>query len=259
MAQLPTSPLRRPQQHEEIADYLRDEIFAGHIPAGNSLPSEVELCEQFNTSRGPVRQAVATLRAEGLLSSGRGRRSLVLSNTRTETFEEILSNTSWIYRMGKEPGQVVAEFGLRRAGDEVAAKLGIDASAEVFAVRRTRSADGEPLVDEELYFNSAVADAVAKVDTEEQSIHRELVRTGADFNNISRAFTIEQADAELAKRLGINAGQPVIITELKALTHNGEIIEYAVHRYRADLVSFGLNNVRGHSSPLWFEVETVIH
>ena len=54
MAQLPTGPLRRPQQHEEIADYLRDEIFAGHIPAGESLPSEVELCEQFNTSRGPV-------------------------------------------------------------------------------------------------------------------------------------------------------------------------------------------------------------
>ena len=60
MAQSPTGPLRRPQQHEEIADYLRDEIFAGHIPAGESLPSEVELCEQFNTSRGPVRQAVAS-------------------------------------------------------------------------------------------------------------------------------------------------------------------------------------------------------
>ncbi len=259
MAQLPTGPLRRPQQHEEIADYLRDEIFAGHIPAGQSLPSEVELCEQFKTSRGPVRQAVATLRAEGLLSSGRGRRSLVLSNTRTETFEEILSNTSWIYRMGKEPGQVVAEFGLRPAGEQVGAKFGTGASAEVFAVRRTRSADGEPLVDEELYFHHSLADTVEKVDTEEQSIHRELVRAGADFNNISRAFTIEQADAELAKRLGIKAGEPVIVTELKALTHNGELMEYAVHRYRADLVSFGLNNVRGHSSPLWFEVETVIH
>ena len=141
MAQLPTGPLRRPQQHEEIADYLRDEIFAGHIPAGESLPSEVELCEQFNTSRGPVRQAVATLRAEGLLSSGRGRRSLVLSNTRTETFEEILSTTSWLYRMGKNPGEVVNRRGIIQADETVAEKMRITPGTDVYVLDRVRSAE----------------------------------------------------------------------------------------------------------------------
>ncbi len=259
MAQLPTGPLRRPQQHEEIADYLRDEIFAGHIPAGESLPSEVELCEQFNTSRGPVRQAVATLRAEGLLSSGRGRRSLVLSNTRTETFEEILSNTSWIYRMGKNPGQVVDHFGMTPADADIAAKLGVAEGAEVLLVDRVRSADDDPLVSETIYFHPDLAEGVQLVDTEDQSIHRELVRGGVDFNNISRTFNIEKADKDLAAKLGIAEGDPVIVVEVKALTHNGSPMEYAVHRYRGDKVSFGLNNVRGHSSPLWFEIDTQIH
>ncbi|OEX92043.1 hypothetical protein A0K93_11120 [Corynebacterium sp. BCW_4722] len=259
MAQLPSGPLRRPQQHEEIADYLRDEIFAGHIPAGESLPSEVELCEQFNTSRGPVRQAVATLRAEGLLSSGRGRRSLVLSNTRTETFEEILSNTSWIYRMGKNPGQRVDRFEMVTLSPEDAAKLGLTEGERALVVERTHTADDEPVVYETLYFHPDLADAVREVDTEDQSIHRELVRGGVDFNNISRAFTIEQADAAVAERLEIAQGAPYLKVEIKALTHNGTPMEYAVHRYRADQLSFGLNNVRGHSSPLWFEIESHIH
>lgn len=259
MAQLPTGPLRRPQQHEEIADYLRDEIFAGHIPAGESLPSEVELCEQFNTSRGPVRQAVATLRAEGLLSSGRGRRSLVLSNTRTETFEEILSTTSWLYRMGKNPGEVVNRRGIIQADEDVADKMHITPGTDVYVLDRVRSADDEPLVAEVMYFDASLTDVIETVDTSEDSIHRELIRAGADFNNLSRSFTVERADAQLATQLGIEENDPVVAVALKALTHNGDVLEYAVHIFRADKVSFGLNNVRGHSSPLWFQVESDIH
>lgn len=258
MAQLPTGPLRRPQQHEEIADYLRDEIFAGHIPAGESLPSEVELCEQFNTSRGPVRQAVATLREEGLLSSGRGRRSLVLSNTRTETFEEILSNTSWIFRMGKDPSERMEQFGLSTADEALAECMHIKPGSEVFVVHRVRSADGEPLVIEEMAFLPHLAEAIEAVDTAEQSIHRELIRAGADFNNISRAFTIEQADAATATKLAISEGAPVLRVNIRALTHNGDVLECARHTFRVDKLSFGLNNVRGHSSPLWFQVESDI-
>lgn len=258
MAQSPTGPLRRPQQHEEIADYLRDEIFAGHIPAGESLPSEVELCEQFNTSRGPVRQAVATLRAEGLLSSGRGRRSLVLSNTRTETFEEILSNTSWIYRMGKEPGEVVEEFGVSPADEKIAECMGIDSGDDVFSVRRVRTADGEPIVAEEIAFDASLAETIQGIDTSEESIHRELIRAGTDFNNISRAFTVERADEATAAKLGLEPGAPVLVIKIKAYTHNGKILSIARDVYRTESLHFGLNNVRGHSSPLWFQVESSI-
>ena len=259
MAQLPTGPLRRPQQHEEIADYLRDEIFAGHIPAGESLPSEVELCEQFNTSRGPVRQAVATLRAEGLLSSGRGRRSLVLSNTRTETFEEILSTTSWLYRMGKNPGEVLERRGVIEADDDVADKMQREPGSNVYVLDRVRTSDDEPLVAEVMYFDPSLAEVIDTVDTSDQSVHRELIRAGADFNNLSRAFSVERADANLAAKLGIEENDPVVVVELKALTHNGNVLEYAVHIFRADKVTFGLNNVRGHSSPLWFQVDSSIH
>ena len=72
------APLRRPQQHEKIAEYLRKEIRDGTYEPGDTLPSEAELCAQFDSSRGPVRQAMSTLRSEGLISSGRGRRSVAL-------------------------------------------------------------------------------------------------------------------------------------------------------------------------------------
>ena len=83
--------LRGTQQHSIIADYLRNLIRGKDLSPGDFLPSEAELCAQFSSSRGPVRQAVAALRSEGLISSGRGRRSVVLGRFTSESFDSIFS------------------------------------------------------------------------------------------------------------------------------------------------------------------------
>lgn len=51
--------------HEKIADSLRERIRLGELPVGAVLPSESQLCAQWQASRGPVRQALAALRADG--------------------------------------------------------------------------------------------------------------------------------------------------------------------------------------------------
>lgn len=251
---LSANPLRRPQQHQEIADYLRDEIFAGRIPVGESLPSEAELCTQFETSRGPVRQAVSTLRSEGLISSGRGRRSIVLSNIRTESFEEVLSNASRIARMGKEPGQTLQWFGLHPAQSEIANALDVKEGTSVVSLRRVRTANGTPIVTEEIFFSPSISSIVLGVDPNSESFHRTLMREGVNFNNIARAASIDLANEDDVSNLGVAEGAPILEVQVRAYTHTGAPVEYAVHRYRTEEMSFGLNNVRGHSSPMWVEM-----
>lgn len=252
---LSANPLRRPQQHQEIADYLRDEIFAGRLPVGESLPSEAELCEQFSTSRGPVRQAVATLRSEGLISSGRGRRSIVLSSTRTETFEEVLSTSSWLVRMGKVPGQSLKWFGLHPAQPEIAKALQLGAGTSVVSLRRVRTANGVPVVTEDISFSPSISSLVLKIDPNSDSFHRTLMREGVNFNNVARSGSIETANDEDVENLGLALGDPVVVVEVRAFTHTGTPVEYAVRRYRTDDITFGMNSVRGHSSPLWLEMQ----
>jgi len=56
-----------------LADYLREEILNGSIPAGASLPNERELGGQAGVSRGSVREALRILEVEGLVSTKPGR------------------------------------------------------------------------------------------------------------------------------------------------------------------------------------------
>ncbi len=54
---------------QEIADTLRERIRAGDLKAGDRLPTQAELAEEFGVERGTVRQALRALQEDGLLSN----------------------------------------------------------------------------------------------------------------------------------------------------------------------------------------------
>ncbi|MFI2619971.1 GntR family transcriptional regulator [Streptomyces sp. NPDC018584] len=54
---------------QDIADAIRDRIKAGELKAGDRLPTQAELADEFGVERGTVRQAMKKLQSEGLLSN----------------------------------------------------------------------------------------------------------------------------------------------------------------------------------------------
>lgn len=54
---------------QEIADVLRERIRGGDLRAGDRLPTQAELAEEFGVERGTVRQALRALQEDGLLTN----------------------------------------------------------------------------------------------------------------------------------------------------------------------------------------------
>lgn len=54
---------------QEIADILRERINNGDLKAGDRLPTQAELADEFGVERGAVRQALRALQQDGLLSN----------------------------------------------------------------------------------------------------------------------------------------------------------------------------------------------
>ena len=63
---------RRPKLSERVAATIRAQIVSGEIAAGDKLPTEHRMTETFGVSRTVVREAVATLAADGLVESRQG-------------------------------------------------------------------------------------------------------------------------------------------------------------------------------------------
>jgi len=54
---------------QEIAEVLRERIRVGDLKAGDRLPTQAELAEEFGVERGAVRQALRALQEDGLLTN----------------------------------------------------------------------------------------------------------------------------------------------------------------------------------------------
>jgi DNA-binding FadR family transcriptional regulator len=67
--------IRAPKLSHLVAERLRTQIIEGELAAGDSLPPEAELLEQFGVSRPTLREALRVLESETLIRLGRGARS----------------------------------------------------------------------------------------------------------------------------------------------------------------------------------------
>ena len=66
----------------QVSAALREKILAEGLKPGDKLPSEARIAEDFGVSRTVVREAVAALRADGLVEPRRGAGVLSLSQRR---------------------------------------------------------------------------------------------------------------------------------------------------------------------------------
>src|ERR1700744_3405057 len=64
--------MKKRLKHQELSNQLRGEIAAGRYLAGNRLPSEAQLVEQFAISRPTVARALLDLQNEGLIERRAG-------------------------------------------------------------------------------------------------------------------------------------------------------------------------------------------
>lgn len=67
--------------YEQIVDQIERSITTGQLKAGDQLPPERELAQQFSVSRTAVREAMKALAEKGLIESQHGRGTFVADRT----------------------------------------------------------------------------------------------------------------------------------------------------------------------------------
>lgn len=75
------APIQATKVFEQIAAQIERQILRGDLHAGDRLPTERELAEQFRASRTAVREAMKTLAQKGLVDMRPGRGTIVIDGT----------------------------------------------------------------------------------------------------------------------------------------------------------------------------------
>lgn len=233
------------QHYRRIVSHLRAAIDSGQLQTGDELPSEAELCEQFGSSRGPVRQAMGLLRTEGMISTGRGRRSTVLARSSGGCFDASLSLTNWLRDVGRTPRQRVLRLVREPADPETAAALRLPAGEHIITLERLRLADGRPVAIERAHFPMSIGEHVLAINPDTDSVFAHLAEKRLIVDHLARRISAITADEEQARLLEVSVGTALLQVVLTAADEHATPLAHAVHLFPGADVSLDLNTVRG--------------
>jgi GntR family transcriptional regulator len=223
-------------RYVQLAELFRQRVDKGEWPPGRRLPSIDELMAQFDVARVTVRQAIALLADEGLLSPERGRGTFVTAKAgarRQLRVETTLGDLVEMYR-GDRPEHSTLEESVTsppaiKAGDGTPAP-------KYFHMRRVHSRDGERYCVIAIYIDHRVYRRAPG------RFRRELVLPvltslpGLKITSGRQTLTISKADVETSRLLGVALNTPMAEVRRILCDEHGTIIYLADVSYRGDYI-----------------------
>ena len=224
-----------------IQDELRGKIAAGELVPGDRVPSENALAHRFHTTRATVRQALAQLAFEGVIHRQAGLGTFVASpqveaklDTRLrQSFEEQIEAAG--LRVTFEP----VAFDKERAPASVCETMGLRDGSPVFRLRRVRMVNGNLIGLEDRYM---LAEAGAEIPRESltrlSAIALMDMTSAGPVDSIAVSVSAGAAAGEIAQRLKVSAGSPVLVRDHRFHDPAGRVILCGSAVYRGDAYRF---------------------
>ena len=224
--------------HTQLADALRTGLHG--LPVGSSLPSEAALCRQYGVARSVVRQALATLAAEGRIVREAGRTARVAL---VREHHRLVQRSTGLHDQLKADGVTlesqVLDCRLAEAPAEVQAFFG---TPDTVRLDRLRVVGGEPLAYVTTWLSNASVPGLNAAMLNGGSLHRLLAtRYGLRPGNGRHHIRAVAAQGVLAQVLAVPEGSPLLMLEGHGLDQYGRPLEWFSTWHRADRLVFDVD------------------
>ncbi|MBW9118037.1 GntR family transcriptional regulator [Rhizobium cauense] len=202
--------------------------------AGSVLPGERVIATSFSLSRVTVRKALSLLEDEGLLSRRHGFKTEIGSRVE-KSLSTLTSFSEDIRARGQVPGCIWISKQVSRASSTEMMALGVAGNANVIRMKRVRTANGLPIA---LETSIVPVRFVPTPDLIDQSLYEVLQERGFMPERAIQRMRSRAATAEDAGHLHCEAGSPLLVTERRCFTADGQIVEVCETRYKGEVYDF---------------------
>jgi len=232
-------------RHEQISDHFREKIEEGELTPNEQLPSEHELCEQFDVSRVTVRRALQTLENEGLIYRRQGLGSFVTEVSVPHGLVRLTDFAQDMAKAGLEARSEIVRHEQAGAPAGVAHQLGIDPEQPIVRLDRRRLGSGRVVAFDRTWLPLFYGQLLEGHDLEQHTIYS-ILEENYDIPVLGGHYHIEAdcADAALAEVLDWEEGKPLLMIRRLSYTEGKKPIYVQERYYRTDRVAYELELAR---------------
>ena len=222
-------------RYVQLAELIRQRVAKGHWPPGSLLPSIEHLMAEFDVARVTVRQAIALLADDNILSPQRGRGTFITAKPggrRRLRVETTLHDLVAVYS-GDKPDHATLAKGINTP--VLTEQDGI-AAPKYYYLRRLHSRNGERYCVISIYIDYRVFRRAADRFRRELALPVLTSLKGLKIAQARQTLTISSADVETSRLLGIPLNAPVGEVRRVMCAPDRAVIYLAEVTYRGDYI-----------------------
>ena len=215
--------------YDQIERNLRDLIVNGHLKPGEAMPGEWDLADLYGVSRLTVRRALEELVRQNWLEKKHGVGTFVRQPTMATIAAGKLSFTEQMRSIGREPSSRYIGQRVIAATNKIARALHIQEGDPIIEITRVRLADNTPILLETACLSIVRFPTLESHDwSQDESLYKvlndEYEISISAMDHTIKPVTLTETEA---RYLNAQAGIPALLSQIIALTPNGEPVEYA--------------------------------
>ena len=227
--------------YRQIKYLITEALVSGEWRPGESIPSEVELAHRYSVSQGTVRKAITELADQKLLVRHQGKGTFVASHSEERTKFPFL-------RIRPDAGDVeslsatLVDLWRIKLDSNSAAELRLAEGTSGWLIRRLLSPAGKAAVYEEIRLPSSQFENISRSVIEKHDcMLYSMYESAFDVRivYVEERLKAHQAEGEVASRLHVSAGFPLLMIDRVAYTYGDRPVELrrsycntAEHHYR---------------------------
>jgi GntR family transcriptional regulator len=225
----------------QLKSFIENQIASGTWKPGEQIPSEAELCQQFQVSRTTIRQAVGELVNLGKLKRTQGCGTFVTEYIK-EPIYRLVGFSQEMELRGLKPKSKVLKFETIPPSEHIKQYLRLKENEPTIILKRLRRADDQLMATDNCYLPFNRYFALLHEDLEKNSLYDILAKK---FNTlpIRSICSIESIGCppHVAELLNVKVDFPILYIISTRFDQNDLPFEYSEIYYRGDRFIFNVN------------------
>jgi len=236
--------------YHQIYMILREQLLNGHFPAGQAMPSEIALAEQYGVSRVTIRSTLEKLEKEGLISREKGRGTFprlqheVVTKPAPADLRGFLDN---LVELGWRTKAEVLEFEFTVPPPAITAALHLPAGSVVQRSTRLYSNKGAVFGYVTAFVREDLGRTFTKADAQKGPYLPLMEKAGVIPTRVEQTVTAALTPPRIAELLDVPIGSALIELERVVFDQDDRPIDLNQGYYRPDRYTFQINLERPHA------------
>lgn len=227
--------------YERILDVLRIELDARR-ESGIRMPTEAELCDQFEVSRQTVRRAYAELVSEGLIYRVPGRGTFVSNRGRAAPYLRSFGTVDDILGLSFDTRIEVTSGPGTEVNQAIARELKLQSDDTIVVLEMVRYHKERPLSLTKISLTPEIGGRLVESGFPQEPgatviSHIEGFVSGG-ISGVEQDITAVRCPLHVANYLDLEVGSPSLLTKRIYLDRDGRPVEHAVGYYDPSVYSY---------------------